>query len=347
MLLARHLAAAGPLRVLDAMAGCGIRALRYGLEAGAGSVWANDADAGRLPLLRANLAGLAAVRTSSCTAQRLLASCLQRQRRFELVDLDAFGSPTALLPLALEAVTCGGVLYLASSDGRSITGHDRRAAIRSLGASARAHPVPWELALRLQLAAIARTAWAMGRGIEPLLAFSEGRTFRTAVRLRRRPANREEEQLGLLALCHGCGEQQVQPLLRLRAWASCCGSVGSPPPLAVSGPLWIGPLQHAATLAALADDHQAAVARPSQQLLHRLLADPGLSPRCWPTAAMARRLGCGPPPVRDLAGALTDQGWPSQVNGVMPGCLRSEAPWPLILATAAELSAVGGVAAAK
>ena len=90
----------------------------------------------RLPLLRANLAVLQqspmAVQITSRTAQQLLAHCLLRQRRFELVDLDAFGCPAALLPLALEAVAFDGVLYLASTDGRSPTGHDRVAAIRRL-----------------------------------------------------------------------------------------------------------------------------------------------------------------------------------------------------------------------
>ncbi len=40
----------------------------------------------------------------TATAQQLLAGCLVEGRRFELVDLDAFGCPAALVPLALEAV---------------------------------------------------------------------------------------------------------------------------------------------------------------------------------------------------------------------------------------------------
>jgi tRNA (guanine26-N2/guanine27-N2)-dimethyltransferase len=364
VLLARQLAAQGPLRVLDAMAGCGIRALRYGLEAGASAVWANDADPDRLPLLQANLAELAgarcAVTTSSATAQQLLAGCLQRQERFELVDLDAFGCPTALLPLALEAVALGGVLYLASTDGRSATGHDRRAALRSLGAAARAHPAAWELALRLQLGSVARAAWAMGRGIAPLLAFSEGRTFRIAVRLQRLPAPREEEQLGLLALCHGCGDQQLQPLLRLRQWQPCACPAGEAPPLAVSGPLWLGPLQDLQLLAAMAADAAAAdaaastgqaahVGRPARALLERLGRDLGTPARCWPTAEIARRLGCGPPPLQGLVAALEARGWASGASGVMPGCLRSLAPWPVILAETAALAAArsAALAAAK
>ena len=341
VLLARHLGATAPVRMLDAMAGCGIRGLRCAVEGGIHSLWSNDADPDRLPLLEANLARCPAAierRLSSHTAQHLLAGCLERLQRFELGDLDAFGCPTALLLPALEAVAINGVLYLAFSDGRSPTGHDREAAVRRFGAAARAHPASWELALRLQLGAIARAAWALGRGIEPLLSFSEGRTFRTAVRLRRQPAAGEEAQLGLLAHCHGCGDQQQQPLLRLSRWADCsCSGSGGPAPLAVSGPLWLGPLQHPPSLAALlelAEHGPASLAPISRRLLERLRADTGVPARCWPVAEIARRLHSGPPPLAWLVAELRLAGWRVEASGVMAGQLRSDAPWPLILATA-------------
>ncbi len=339
VLLARQLGASGPLRVLDAMAGCGIRALRYGLEAGAVSVWANDADPDRLPLIKVNLAPLAGrVRSTGTTAQQLLAGCLQRQQRFGLVDLDAFGCPAALLPLAIEAVAFGGALYLASTDGRSPTGHDRRAAIRSLGAAARAHPASWELALRLQLAVQARAAWTLGRGLEPLFAFSEGRTFRTAVRITRSPAARAEEQLGLMAYCHACGDQQVQPLLTLRQWQPCACLPGEAPPLSISGPLWIGPLQDPKLLAAMAADPlpEVSVARPTRRLLTQLQADPAAVARCWPTAEIAKRLGGGPPRLQVLLRAVRSEGWQAWPSGVMAGQIRTDAPWPLLLELAGQ-----------
>ncbi len=348
--LAGELRAAGrPVRVLDGMAGCGIRALRYGLEGGATVVWANDADPDRLPLLKRNLARLPAAverEALSHTAQQLLADGLARGRRFELVDLDAFGCPAALVPLALEAVAFGGVLYLASTDGRSATGHDRPAAVRRFGAAARAHPASWEIALRLQLGLLARSAWAMGRGLTPLLSFSEGRAFRTAVRLERHPDAREEGQLGLVAHCHGCGDQQVQSLLRLGRWQPCgcpLAPSGDPPALAVSGPLWIGPLQHPPTLKAMlqaADDGVGApLERQGRRLLERLCSDPAATPRCWPVDAIARRLGQGPPPLADLVAAVSAEGFDTAASGVMAGQLRSEAPWSVILATARRLVA--------
>ncbi len=339
VLMGRQLAAAAPLRVLEAMAGCAIRSLRYGVEARAAMVWANDADPDRLDLIRLNLAPLGErARGSSATAQHLLAGCMEREQRFSLVDLDAFGCPTALLPLAIETVAFGGVLYAASSDARAPTGHDRRAAIRSLGAAARAHPASWELALRLLLAAQARSAWAMGRGLEPLLAFSEGRTFRTAVRITRKPAPLAEDQLGLLAHCHGCGDQQVQSLLRLRRWRSCCADASEGAPLSVSGPLWIGPLQDVAWLEAIAaDPHAASHGDPATiRLLDRLQGDPGGVARCWPMGEIGRRLGGGGTPrLQALVSALRQQGWGAWSGGVIPGSLRTDAPWPVLLSLAA------------
>ncbi|EDY37855.1 N2,N2-dimethylguanosine tRNA methyltransferase [Cyanobium sp. PCC 7001] len=343
VLLLRSLTASAERRVLDLMAGCGVRSLRYGLEGGATAVWANDADPERLLLLQRNLAALPAavtVRHSAHQAHRLLADCLLRQERFELVDLDAFGCPTALVPLALEVLAFDGVLYLASTDGRSPTGHDRPAAIRSLGAAARAHPASWELALRLQIGVVARAAWALGRGIQPLFSFSEGRTFRTAIRLRRRPAQREEQQLGLLAHCHGCGEQWSQSLLQLRRWPACACAGGT---LAVSGPLWLGPLQDlpllesmaAAEVAVVAAGGPASLGLAGGRLLRALGRDAGEPARCWSSAEVGRRLGGGPPRLEALLAALHQDGWSAGPSGVMAGSFRSDAPWPRILELAA------------
>ena len=341
VLLARSLAATRPVRVLDLMAGCGIRSLRYGLEGSVQAVWANDADGDRLPLLQANLAPLANridVVATARTAENLLADLVLRRDHHELVDLDAFGAPMDLLPAALEAVSLGGALYLASTDGRSATGHDRRAAVRRFGAAARAHPASWELALRLQLGVVARTAWAQGRGIRPLFSFSEGRTFRTAVGVERLPGPGEEGLLGLLAHCHGCGDQQVQSLMALGRWPSClCGTSA---PLAVSGPLWIGPLQDAAVLASMAS--QAVQSPPTlgaegARLLARLRADLGVPARCWPTDQIARRLGGGPPRLGDLVEALRAAGFGANASGVMAAQVRSDAPWPELLEIARRL----------
>ena len=77
VLLARHqsLHATQPLRWLDLMAGCGIRALRWGLETLGEPLrqsWIND-ESDRLPLIQANVRALGcSTRLAADAADRLL-----------------------------------------------------------------------------------------------------------------------------------------------------------------------------------------------------------------------------------------------------------------------------------
>lgn len=346
MLLATQQAseAQRPLRWLDLMAGCGIRGLRWGHEALAQSspeleLWSNDADPDRSSLLALNLQSLQGVRgvslTTTCwAAERLLRQAYLDQTFFDLIDMDAFGCPNALLQSALAVLRFDGLLVLASTDGRSPTGHDRPAAVRHFGAAARAHPASWEMALRLQLAVLAREAWQLGRGIQPVASFSEGRTFRLAVRLRQRLAADEESQLGLLARCEHCGDQAVQPLLKLSGWRSCRCTDGQGK-WAVTGPLWLGPLQMPAVLGQLlnlADAHPETLSSAGRRLLQRLQSDCGSPVFCWSTAELASRLSlAGPTPLEELIQSLLRAGHQACPSAVMTGQLRTDAPMAELL----------------
>ena len=350
-----------PLRWLDLMAGCGIRSLRWGLEARGASdqpvdLWVNDADQERGPLLAANLEPLHAcdgvsLNLSHHPAERLLREAYLEHRFFDLIDLDPFGCPNVLLQSTLQAMRFGGVLLLASTDGRSPTGHDRCAAVRRFGAAARAHPSSWELALRLQLAALAREAWLLGRGLEPLFSFSDGRTFRVAVRMRQRIRSGEEQQLGFLARCDRCGDQAVQAMLDLQGWRPCACTDGCGR-WAVSGPLWIGPLQDisqinglleisngldAALSMGLREGQDLTLASRSRRMLEGLMADPGQPACCWSTAELSRRLQLkGPPAIEPLVAALRASGHSASVSGVMAGQVRTNAPLGILLRRCTE-----------
>ena len=333
-----------PLQWLDLMAGCGIRALRWGLEAGAAcsmppEIVVNDADGDRRSLLEHNLRPLAAATCSNVPAERLLCQAQLEGHRFDLIDLDAFGQPGALLQPALQVLAPEGILVLASTDGRSPTGHDRCGAIRSFGAAARAHPASWELALRQQLGLLARQAWLLGRGIQPLLNFSDGRTFRLAIRLARQLQPGEEAQLGLLARCGTCGAQQSQSLLRLRNWPAChCPAEQGR--WAISGPLWLGPLQEIEILKELSGS-PVPLAPATRRLLQRLQADPGGLVQVWSTAELARRCGSGPPPLQRLVDALRSHGHQAWPSGVMAGQVRTDADLPELLQICATVQGEG------
>ena len=126
-----------PFLCLDAMCGCGVRALRYLAQAGADFVWANDASEALRPVIVANLsrfergsppaeAGRRRWVVSHNDATRLLAERYLRREYFDVIDVDSFGGDAAYVRAALLALKIGGLLYLTSTDWRSARGYGSR-----------------------------------------------------------------------------------------------------------------------------------------------------------------------------------------------------------------------------
>jgi tRNA (guanine26-N2/guanine27-N2)-dimethyltransferase len=144
----------------------------------------------------------------------------------------------------------------------------------------------------------------------------------------------EETQLGYVAFCHVCGDQQVQTLIDLGRWAPCRCTTGGCSPLAVNGPLWIGPLQNRPTLDAMALEaalSPVTLCKEGASLLTRLQGDRGWPAQCWPYSLVERQIGPGVPPRKRLMARLREEGYVAVSSGVMPGQIRSDAPWSTIL----------------
>ncbi len=236
----------GKLRVLDAMSGCGIRALRYALEAGAEWVWANEANGEIKPTLEANLGEYLDVSRYQIThtdANRIFFDCYNRSDFYDLIDLDAFGALNPYLATVLWGTKIGGLVYLTSTDGRSVTGHAPEKSLRYYGAYARSHPAAHEQGLRLIMGCLQQQAASQGRGVEPVFAYFTGETYRVMMRLVAQP-QLTTENYGWLGYCHHCGHYQT---LRWRQLGNAlCPQDGER--LVVSGAMWLGKLHDRAIL---------------------------------------------------------------------------------------------------
>lgn len=120
----------GQLRVLDALCGCGIRSLRYLIEAQADFVLANDANDEIRKVITDNLSrvprGSGDKRRWLVThfdANRVLTECYLQKDFFDLIDIDSFGSDSSFMRSAMNAVKLDGLLYVTSTDGYSSGGH--------------------------------------------------------------------------------------------------------------------------------------------------------------------------------------------------------------------------------
>ncbi len=239
----------GTLRVLDAMAGCGVRSLRYVLESQADFVWANDSNSDIQNVLRENLARWLKpdqYKVSDRDAIRVFFDCYNRQDYFDLVDVDGFGSPVPFVHAVLSACAIDGLIYLTSTDGRTVTGRAPENCVADYGAYARIHPSVHEQGLRLILGNVQQQAASRGMGIKPVFSYFTGQTYRVMVRLVS-SIQLTEQNYGFLGFCHECGTYQPVEWRRLGR-SQCSHDQRS---LVLSGAMWLGNLHDAEQISRL------------------------------------------------------------------------------------------------
>jgi len=329
----------GQLRVLDAMTGCGVRPLRYVLEAGADWVWANEGNPDQAEVLTQNLAVLPpeTYRITHQDAHQVFFSCYQARDFYDLVDIDNFGSPAPFASTGLWATRMGGLLYLTNTDGRSTSGHDVGRSLRVYGAGARSHPAVHEQGLRLLLGHGVQVAAARHLGIEPVFSLFTGQVHRVMVRLVRKPTL-TPENYGFLAYCHSCGHFQTVGWGQLSRVTCPCQTHGQASPTVVlSGPLWLGPLHDVDTLNAMATLAITKGWSTQANLLQVMQQEATLPPYYYPLGDIGRR-GQMDIPNRDrLMAALQAHGYRAALTHCDWQAIKTDAPWADCLAVAKVL----------
>jgi tRNA (guanine26-N2/guanine27-N2)-dimethyltransferase len=302
------------LEVLDGMSGCGIRALRYALEAKADWLWINEANPDHAAVLQQNLKAQlspAQIQVSIGSVRNVLQDCLQQRRYFDLVDLDCFGSPSAYLPDCIRATRLNGLMYLTTTDGRTCEGHNPAASLRHFGAYARAHPATHEQGLRLLLGAVAQQAAMQEFAIAPLFSFFQGQTYRVMVRLVK-AHHWSESQSGFIGHCHACGHYDAVHWRGLSR--AVCPHHDPPLPLTLSGPLWLGPLHDLDSLSLMVDLAQVWGWQERKALLDLMAGEIPFPPYFFTLAELGRRAKVDIPKRNRLIAVLQAEGYGAVVT---------------------------------
>ena len=200
--------------ILDGMAGCGTRAIRYALEIKrVGRVVANDISAEAATAMKDNVAAsyeeasfvdFGPLPTFDIVQGDLRDLLVSSIGTFDVIDIDPCGSPAPFISLALRALKSGGLLCLACTDFQDLSGgRGGEAASRSFsrysswvgttGVSSAA--IIAEVALRSVLHCVEVAAGAMGRRIEVVTCASLEFNLRIIVRV-----SNSEQHLGPLPI---------------------------------------------------------------------------------------------------------------------------------------------------
>ena len=325
----------GSLKVLDALAGCGVRSLRYWLESNADYLWINEGIPQLSSLLQQNLAQAIAANCCQIThqdAHRVFFDCHNRRNYYDLVDVDCFGTATPYLSTMLWATKIGGLMYLTSTDGRTLTGHLRHNSMQAYGAIARSHPAAQEQALRIIIGSVQQQAATKGLGIEPVFSLFTGKTYRLMLRLVPK-TQLNDKNYGFLAYCHGCGNYQTVTFNKLGKINCKCDC----PNITVSGAMWLGKLHHRQLIVAYKAIAEQFAWQEVSHLLSLMTAEIDFPPYFYTLREIGKRGKLDLPKRGHLIQALQKKGYQASVTHINSQAIKTNADINTCIAVARSI----------
>jgi len=299
-------------RVLDGLAGTGVRGVRYAVEGPPPrEVVLNDTNPVAVELCGRNLRRNG-VTAATVTRERL--EVLLLRERFHMVDVDPFGSPVEYLPGAVRGVRRGGLLAVTATDTPALCGSKPRPCMRRYGARPWRGDAMHEVALRILSGAVVREAARIDRSAVPVLSMAEDHYVRVFLRIEQ-GARRADEAVAMMGY----------------AWPAPDGSIatGAAPPEGGgtwAGPMWLGPLHDQGVLDRIRED----AGRPTSNRFERLLGlwteEAPLPPLLVDANRIASRLRLSSPRIDRVLEALRGMGHNAGRAHTNPVGIKTDAP---------------------
>ncbi|OYT51355.1 MAG: tRNA (guanine(10)-N(2))-dimethyltransferase [Desulfurococcales archaeon ex4484_204] len=233
--------------VVDALAGTGVRAIRYCLEVSSvGKCIANDIDPKAVNLINRNvklnsLEARVIVRNED--ANTLLYKLKLKERlKITLIDVDPYGSPGPYVRSSLLAVRRGGFIGYTATDIAPLSGARWRAGGRKYDVLLTKTDTYLDTGLRVLLGYIARKAAELERYITPYISFLRGHYYRVFIKVDKGARKAEEmklKQLGFITYCNSCGYRATFTLSEfpLKTGSFRCPTCNKQ--LLIIGPIWV------------------------------------------------------------------------------------------------------------
>lgn len=258
----------GKGKLLDCTAATGIRGIRYALEAGYKDVTLLDmnklayksaAENAKRNKLRAKVLNLSLQEFANTTDDR-----------FDVIDLDPFGSPAPNVYDMMKIVRDDALLMVTATDTAVLCGAHQAACIKTYNAKPLHSELCHETGTRILIGFILKNAMQFNYGIETLVSLSDMHYMRVFLRVKHgaEAAARSAEELGFGAFCGRC-KNFVYAKGMVPALGVTCDNCGSR--MDLFGPLWLGRLNDKGTLEAMIENaHQTETRRLIKDLLMEL-----------------------------------------------------------------------------
>lgn len=341
------------LRVLEGLAASGLRSVRFALEVpGLQCVTANDFSAKAAALIARNAQynGVGHLLQASCRdASMLMYEKRSKKERYDVIDLDPYGSPASFVDAAVQAVGEGGLLCVTCTDMAVMAGNSGETCYSKYGSVSIKAKYCHEMALRIILHSLDQRAAVHQRYIQPLLSVSVDFYIRVFIRVftgQAKVKNSASKQ-ALVYNCVGCGSFHLQRMGRRTSNGKHVKySAATGPPVGpecehcgqrhqLGGPIWAEPIHDVAFVqkvlsAVSGNPTRFGTSKRIEGMLSMVTEELEDVPLYCTVDGLSSTLHCNTPPLLQFRSALLHAGHRVSLSHACKNAIKTDAP-PAVL----------------
>ncbi|CAM9497433.1 unnamed protein product [Choristocarpus tenellus] len=336
------------IRILDALAATALRSIRYVKEIpGVKQVLVNDLDEAAVEAAQRNMTynqvDPSKVKVQQGDATMVMYSSREPADRFDVIDLDPYGSAAPFIDAALQSVADGGLLCVTCTDMAVLGGGHPETCYARYGSMPTRGKYLHEMALRMVLHSLESQANRYKRHIVPILSLSIDFYVRLFVRVYTSPS---EVKKGCTKACYvyqslSCGSFFLQSVGKqssnnnynptLATGSGVCPQTGAR--LKVGGPIWGPPIHDMDWVQALlerVDSYQGPFPLSTRVRIHGMLTSVSEElpdvPLFYSLPDLCSTLHCNSPRLSDVQAAIVNAGYRVSQQHKEPQAIKTDAP---------------------
>lgn len=325
----------GHARIADSLSGVGARGVRVAVEAPEISeVFMNDLNPIAIDYAKASAKINEVHDRCSFTvmdASRFLIEHASPKNRFEIVDVDPFGSPVPYLDCVVRAVKDKGLISITATDTAVLCGIYPKVSARKYFGYSLNTEYCHEIGIRLLLGALAHSAMRLDIGINPLFSHSTRHYIRiyATIASGARYADETRDSLGYILHCFNCFNRKMSSMIE----KNCdeCGSI-----FRFAGPLWIKEIHDKDFLLHLLN--KITLTKECEKMIRNSLNEADMPPTYYIPDKIADRLQLTVPRLNDIIDAIKNKGYRAIKSAINPKGIKTDAPSSVIIGIMKELN---------
>ena len=242
-------------------------------------------------------------------ANAVLSCNASPKKRFDIVDVDPFGTPAPYLDSALRAIKNNGLLASTATDLAPLCGVHAKACLRKYGGRPLRTEYCHELAIRLLAGCTATIAAKHDIGIRVLFSHSSEHYIRlyTQIAYGAKKSDESIKTLGYILHCFSCYHRETtqQPFSNLQ-----CPECGSK--MDWAGPLWLGSIFDQTFIESMIKENKSVAFKNSARItkLFNLTKEEASAPITYFVVdKLSGKLGFPSPPIQAFINSLRKEGF--------------------------------------